>query len=112
MGQRQKVLGPQPLLAMAPSPPLHCPPRHVAECDPPRNALRLQVISVVSKQDPVAWESPAAAMTGPCESVQDDEYFAQARAHTRDECGHYLKPWKQQHAIVIHGRTDTRRRCT
>jgi DNA polymerase elongation subunit (family B) len=90
--------------------PLHCPPRHEEELAPPSDSLRLQVISVVSKHDPVAWESPAANMTGPCENVHDDDYFAQAQAHVKDEtAGHYLKPWQQQHSIVIHGRTDTGR---
>ena len=64
----------------------------------PNGQLRMQVLSVVSKHLPIAPELPAANMTEPCKSVQDNDYFSQARAMLLDEgAGYYLKSWDQRH---------------
>lgn len=85
--------------------PLHCPPRHTAQRSLPL-VFDMQVISISSVQDPINFESPAGDMTHPCEDVQSDEYFADARRRVLDESSaHFLKPWDQHHAVAICGRT-------
>ena len=87
--------------------PLNCPPRHTRAEALPRT-FDMQIISINALQDAYNPESPAADMTPPCASVQDDSYFAGARARVMDEsAGHYLKPWEQEHVVVMCGRTKT-----
>ena len=80
-----------------------CPPRHVVPAPPLKDVVRVQIETIDAVDNATAWEKGSGKSTAPCMQIDDDDYYTNAIDNANEKSE---KPWVQQHAIHIYGRTN------
>lgn len=82
-----------------------CPPRHanVLPLLDDDAELEIQIVTVDSIENDVAWHTSNPAATKPCSNLRDDAYYARAIEITNNPAAS-VPPWHRIQTVQLHGR--------